>query len=332
MNIVAEFFDVLLKSLLGLSGVIGLLALASPKAFAVVASYGGRRIQVGSQKSAKRWIDIDQYVIEHGRLFGLMIVASEGFIWSMANYGPESYSKSFLLVTVCIALLVTFLAVGHILRQKKEIESNLAEAHTDALTGLANRRAFDIELSRRLAQRQRVGTPLSLQIIDIDNFKSFNDKLGHLFGDAILKEISDSLLKEAREVDTVARLGGDEFAIILLGSNLVEASHAAERFRIAIGDRPIEYEGGTHRLTISSGVAEAQPDDDAPSLIKRADSALYAAKAAGRNCSFRHGGPELATTELATTDLAACEPTALPPATSFNLPPVDNVPSDGVTG
>lgn len=304
VDILDEFLHVSLLTLLGCSGIVGLLAIVSPKAFAVVASYGGRSIITLRRNPVSRWVDIDHYAIANGRLFGLMIVGSEVFIWFTANYGPESYPKSFLLISFCDLLLVVVLALGHILRQKREIESNLAVAHTDALTGLANRRAFDVELSRRLAQRQRLGTPLCLQIIDIDKFKSFNDDFGHLLGDAILKEIASALVAAVREVDAVARLGGDEFAVILLGSNLEEASHAAERFRNAISDCPIHYEGQDHTLTISSGVAEAQLDDDAASLIKRADSALYAAKEAGRNYSFRHGGPE-----LATSDPTVCQPT-----------------------
>lgn len=296
VEILTEFIHFFFLVLLGSSGIVGLIAIASPQAFAVVASYGGRRI-TGKRTSASRCVDIDQFAIANGRLFGLTIVASEVFIWFIATYGPEFYSKSFLLISFCVVLLVGVLTLGHLLRQKRELEANLSQALSDALTGLANRRAFDTELSRRLAQQRRQGTPLCLQIIDIDQFKSFNDNFGHLLGDVILKEIAKSLAATAREMDTVCRLGGDEFAVIFLGSDLEEASRAAERFRTAISDHPIHYEGQEHALTISIGVAEAQPDDDAVSLIKRADSALYAAKEAGRNCSFRYGKPELATTE-----------------------------------
>ena len=104
----------------------------------------------GGPARVHRWIDIDQFVMDNARLFGIFIIASEGFIWFISRHGPESYSKSFLLISFCVALLVGVLALGHVLRQKREIESKLAEAHTDVLTGLANRRSFDSELSRRL--------------------------------------------------------------------------------------------------------------------------------------------------------------------------------------
>ena len=294
MDILTEFLHLSLLALLGLSGSVGFLAVASPRAFAVVCSYAGRVMHPGGQTRVDRWIDIDKYVLENARLFGLFIIASEGFIWFVSRHGPESYSKSFLLVIFCVALLGGALAMGHVLRQKREIESKLAEAHTDSLTGLANRRAFDTELSRRLSQRQRQGTPLCLMIIDIDRFKSFNDRFGHLQGDSILKEVANTLVASARHMDFVARLGGDEFAVILPGSDLDESSRAAERFRTAIYDTRFGEKVEEHSLTISSGAAQAQINDDVLSLIKRADSALYAAKDAGRNCSFRHPGPELA--------------------------------------
>ena len=278
--------------LLGLSGVFGLLALASPGAFAAVASYGGRIIHPGMQTRLDRWVDVDRYVLKHARTFGLVLIGSAGYLWLISSHGPQAYSSSFLVFIVAVSLIMGVVALGEIGRQKRQIESHLAEAHTDPLTGVANRRAFDAEVSRRVAQRQRQGTPLSLLIIDIDRFKSFNDDFGHLLGDAVLKEVAKVLNATARHMDVLARLGGDEFAVLLPGSDLEEASLVAERLRTTIGDRPLHCGGREHKLTVSIGLAEAQLDDDAASLLKRADSALYAAKEAGRNCSFRYAGPE----------------------------------------
>lgn len=311
MELLTPFLHTVLWALLVLVGFVGLLAVISPNAFAVLCVYGGKVVHPGSQTRADRWIDVDKYVVEHSRSFGLAVLASEGLIWFLSTHGPETYSKSFLLICVGAAIVVVVLTLGHVLRQQRQIEAHLSDARTDALTGLANRRAFDEELSRRLAQRQRQGTPLCLTIIDVDRFKSFNDHLGHLEGDAILKEIADTVQETARHMDIVARLGGDEFAVILPGSNIEEASKAAERFRRAISDRVSGRTVDGYSPTISSGVAEAQLDDDVTSLIKRADSALYAAKEAGRDCSFRHGRPEPLVPDFTTPDLSLNESATL---------------------
>jgi diguanylate cyclase len=129
-------------------------------------------------------------------------------------------------------------------------------------------------------------------IVDVDRFKSFNDRFGHVLGDAILKRTAEVLEATVRQMDIAGRLGGDEFAVLLPGSNIEVASRGAERLRSAICDSPLEHEGQKHTLTVSIGLAEAQPGDDPTSLIKRADSALYSAKEAGRNCCYRYGGPE----------------------------------------
>lgn len=287
-----EFLGVFLPTLLLLTGAVGLLAVASPKRFAVLAWYGSRTVHHGGRTSADRWFDIDTFVLEHSRLFGCIVLATEAFIWYVAQHGPEVYSKSLLLGVVTTSVGLGLFAFAYITRQKSEIEANLAEARTDVLTGLANRRAFDEELSRRLSQLQRQGTRLCLQIIDIDSYKLFNDSHGHHVGDAVLREIAERLNESARKMDIVARIGGDEFAILLPGCSLDDASMAAERTRAAICEKPLHFEDEEIWITISCGLAEAELDDDVRSLVRRADSALYAAKDAGRNCCFRQAGPE----------------------------------------
>ena len=174
--------------------------------------------------------------------------------------------------------------------QATEIASYVSEARTDALTGLPNRRAFDEELRRRFAEWRRHGSPLSLLLVDIDHFKALNDCHGHLAGDAALRDVAQSLHDTMRQSDLVTRFGGEEFAIVLPNSDIGEARQAAERARHAVEQRVFRHETSHLRMTVSCGAAQAAINDDATSLIGRADAALYAAKGGGRNAAYWHDG------------------------------------------
>lgn len=176
--------------------------------------------------------------------------------------------------------------------QARQIESQLIEARIDSLTGIANRRAFDEELLRRLAEWRRRHTPTSLLLIDIDNFKKINDTQGHPAGDAILRETARVLQKTMREMDFTARFGGEEFAVILPNTPLIDARRAAQRALKAVAQHPFEYEGREVRVTISLGLAEVMPSDDSATFVRRADEALYLSKSAGRNCGHFHSGTD----------------------------------------
>jgi len=174
--------------------------------------------------------------------------------------------------------------------QARQIEFSAAEARTDALTGLANRRAFDQEMARRYNEFQRYGKSLSLVMIDVDHFKRFNDSYGHQAGDRVLCGLAQTLRQEARKLDLPARFGGEEFAMILPETSVNEAVQLAERIRKAVETRCFHFEGTDLHVTISVGVAQLGEGEEITALIQRSDAALYASKEGGRNRTCWHDG------------------------------------------
>lgn len=150
---------------------------------------------------------------------------------------------------------------------------------TDPLTEIANRRHFDIIIDAELRRSERYSRPLSLIITDLDHFKEYNDRYGHLAGDHVLKEFARLMSKEIREIDFMARYGGDEFIMILPETDTLFAKLVAERIRQRIENNPINP-----MLTISLGISSFPRDArDKVSLIKAADQALYTVKQMGGN-------------------------------------------------
>jgi diguanylate cyclase (GGDEF)-like protein len=182
-----------------------------------------------------------------------------------------------------IALLGAIAATS--LEMVWEIEEVSRRARTDALTGLANRRAFDEHLGQLLAHADRFGHSLSLVLADVDHFKKVNDTWGHEAGDVVLKHIASTLQDGVRAVDICARFGGEEIALLLPQTALPGASELADRLRAAVADRPVNWGGNEIPVTISCGVA-CYPDGvlTKEALFAAADRALYEAKSAGRNC------------------------------------------------
>lgn len=161
-------------------------------------------------------------------------------------------------------------------------EAKLAhrDALTDALTGIPNRRHFDAALAARLEDLRRYGWPFGLLIADIDHFKRVNDEFGHKAGDQVLAHLGAVLAEKARTTDVVARTGGEEFVALLPGTDEAGARVYAERVREAFAAR-----SGLDlpHVTVSAGVTAEQAPEDAGALLHRSDSALYAAKRAGRD-------------------------------------------------
>ena len=156
-------------------------------------------------------------------------------------------------------------------------------ARRDPLTGLLNRRALDEALAAALARRRRRIDEACLLFVDLDHFKAVNDRFGHAAGDEVLRHVTKVLLATMRDVDTVARFGGEEFLILLPGTDLVQAAVVAERLRIALSEPPPATLPRELRLSASIGLTELRPEDDRDAALKRADTALYDAKATGRN-------------------------------------------------
>ncbi|KAA3652325.1 MAG: diguanylate cyclase [Proteobacteria bacterium] len=171
---------------------------------------------------------------------------------------------------------------------QKEAQIQLEQlAAKDALTGLANRRAFDERLDAEWRRCQRGGQLLSIIMVDVDHFKTYNDTYGHPQGDVCLRSVASVLAGvAARTGDLVARYGGEEFVVVLPGTNSAGARVVAERIRVAIAalDMPHAASSVGAHVSVSLGVASADPSKlAAASLLMAADQALYAAKKLGRN-------------------------------------------------
>ena len=153
------------------------------------------------------------------------------------------------------------------------------QADLDALTGLHNRRYFHETLARETSRAQRYNRRLALIVFDLDDFKSINDRIGHLAGDSVLAEIAERVREVVRHADIACRVGGDEFAVILPESTLGDAEQLYRRIQAAVSSRPISHAG---QLLLSAGIAELRAQDEPNAFFQRADEALYRAKEGGK--------------------------------------------------
>ena len=153
-------------------------------------------------------------------------------------------------------------------------------AETDALTGFFNQRYFHETLRREALRAQRYDRRLALLILDLDDFKSVNDRIGHLAGDAVLAQVAERLRNSIRSVDVGCRVGGDEFAVIMPESTAEDAEQLFQRMHGGVSTMPVP---GGSRMRISAGIAELRHGETAAGLFERADSALYRAKELGKD-------------------------------------------------
>jgi len=170
-------------------------------------------------------------------------------------------------------------------RLRSSVSDAVELAVTDPLTNLHNRRYLDAHLASAVARAAETGKPICVLIFDIDHFKGINDTHGHDAGDDVLRDFSERIRRGVRGIDLVARYGGEEFMLVMPETDAAYASGVAERLRSDVEKVSFDTRSGAKiPVTVSIGIAEWQgPADTAESLIKRADRALYSAKAAGRN-------------------------------------------------
>lgn len=178
---------------------------------------------------------------------------------------------------------VTFATLGRLASAAVAGRETQDEARLDALTGCLNHGAMHAQLAREVARVERGGGRLACVMLDLNDFKSANERHGHPVGDQLLRAVAAALAAECRPYDSCCRYGGDEFLVILPNSDMREALAAAERLRSAVARASVVHGGDEIRVTATTGVAAWRTGESAADLIKRADQALLRGKAASRD-------------------------------------------------
>jgi len=224
-----------------------------------------------------------------------LVAAAVGFaqrgvraLWGGESIATEMVTDStvnivsaifYMVVALTFHAMLLGLVIGRIL-----IDLRYRSRH-DALTGLLNRRAMEETLLLQMQRSRRTGEPFTVLMIDLDHFKTVNDRHGHAAGDRALKHTAAALKAELREVDAVGRFGGEEFLILMPGATVETALPVAERLRTALVVDAPAAEGATLLLSASIGIAQwREPAEEPSRLLMRADAALYDAKQRGRDC------------------------------------------------
>jgi diguanylate cyclase (GGDEF)-like protein len=216
-------------------------------------------------------------------------LARVGLLWaspvdSSGNLLAPALERTVAFLPTMLYTLGTGLGFLMMQRERSEAHSRTASL-TDALTGCANRRAFEERCRGELAHARRTRRPLSLIVVDIDHFKRVNDAHGHPVGDAAIRHLADVLTRGVRASDVVARFGGEEFCVLLREADEAGAALLADRLRCTLRDTPVSTDRARLAITASFGVATAEVGSELgwEELFRRADGALYRAKQAGRN-------------------------------------------------
>ncbi len=212
--------------------------------------------------------------------------------YEIDGYANKAEMTAMKLFTTVVAALRAYETMSNLSRLTADLEKRVAArtadleklAMIDALTGIANRRHFEMRATVEIAEARCDGHALGAIVMDIDHFKRINDRYGHATGDAVLKQFVDAVTLHLRPSDLFARIGGEEFVILLPGSDRENSLAIAERIREAVAAAQIAVDGVSIPMTACFGVAALADDDgDIGPAMARADGALYRAKAAGRN-------------------------------------------------
>jgi diguanylate cyclase (GGDEF)-like protein len=235
-------------------------------------------VRVNFELEGQAWLELYDQIVRDWKAYGQLLSVKAGTDMSFRDLQDEAREQ------IAVLSMATQIENKGI---KRENEQLLQRTRIDALTGIANRAAFDERLAAELARAERTQCPVALCLLDIDHFKKFNDTHGHQVGDQVLQAVAKALDDSVRKMDLAARYGGEEFAVIAPECHLDKATSLAERLRQAVEEIRLKAGGEALRVTTSVGVAFAfwpgcarTPAD----LIASADARLYEAKRAGRNC------------------------------------------------
>lgn len=215
------------------------------------------------------------------------------------SYGELSMSRKKAFSTEELILLEYLLcSLVYPLRNAILYKDAIESAMRDPLTGVLNRTSMDSTLSREVSLAKRHKSELSLLVLDIDHFKTINDKYGHSVGDKVLQNVASKVEDSIRDSDVVFRYGGEEFVVLLNNTDEQGALLLAERIRIAISKAKIKHANKQVKVTVSLGVATLSAEDTANDLFEKSDGAMYAAKQDGRNCVRLSGSKSASTSAV----------------------------------
>jgi len=218
----------------------------------------------------------------------LAAAASLGYVLAvLAGSAPGSLgsaTSAVIGVNLIALILLAYVAMVIAREQRRTRDAAIRLSTVDSLTGLFNRTFFFAALEREIARCARSGRGFCLLMMDLDELKSINDRLGHFHGDRVLRGVGEVIAVGVRKIDTAARYGGDEFVVLLPETDPTGAFILAEKIRLGVGALPIELPGAGNRPSLSIGVVSF-PDDgrSADELIISADGAMYASKRAGKD-------------------------------------------------